>query len=121
MRGPIAVTLGGVDYQVRPFNLEQRRRLDAATARRGAAIAKDDAAAMAEANVQFAYDVVAIAMERAEPKPLRADGIEPASGEEFWAAFSAITAGNRSAAAGEAPAPAHPETAAGAGATSTAS
>jgi hypothetical protein len=63
---PIKITLGGADYAVRPFNIEQHGKVRAA-ARRDA--------------FEFGLALVTIALERAEPKPERIDAIECSAAE----------------------------------------
>ena len=85
------ITLAGVPYEVPRLNFGQRKRI---------------ASVRAET---FGYDLLAIALERANPRPAKFDEIE-ATQEEITAAFEALNRLNgferRDGAPGEAEAPA---------------
>ena len=133
----ITITLGGTEYRVRPFTIAQHRKLAAAEARRvqalppldgagrlAAAATREQLAAFMTAQNEYDCDLVMVALERADPQPLKGAEIE-ATADEIAMARAAILAGNREAvdAAGGAPAPGEgpAPAAATAGATSSAS
>lgn len=101
MADPITLILGGSSYSIPPLNLGQRKRITQKAATSDGALG---------------FDVLMIALERAEPRPMKIDELMP-SQAELLAAFMALAEQNGLAGqpAGEAEAPVQ------AGATSTAS
>lgn len=110
MGAPVTIVLDGTPYSVPPFNLGQRRKMSQQ--------------AVSGALGGLAFDILALALERADPRPLKLDDLEPTQ-DELDAAFTAIAKQNGFPMKGEAKAPAEaapgPEPEMTAGDTSTAS
>lgn len=90
MLDPVNVTLGGVSYAVRRFNIAQRRDLSLLFARR---TAEGEDANLADA-ADAVYDVLAIALRRADPPVADLNEIE-ATQAEIAEAFEKIMAADR--------------------------
>ncbi len=88
------IVLGGTAYIVSPFNVGQRRRLVAARALRAKEFKAGDESAEAAATVDYALDLVKIALERATPPVADGDSIE-ASEAELSAAIAALIAADK--------------------------